>query len=246
MEHIESTENKKENKSSVRSFRKMEELHRLPLMILAWLFPLFLVKDMVTGILLGVGTVLAFLILEGSRIVFEKFLGPVLQALSYLIMAVSLSGMIGILLHLVRMKEIQAPFYCFVLEQLASIYLMKVVVKETGKVQIKGERAEEKEVGAEKIENKTEGKTVWNVLLPCFAVAAEYMIFLGIFGLLREYIGKWVVSAGLFSGGLLITAGLLFLWKLTKTMPERFEKLPEMTLSTGLIVLVFAGFAGLL
>lgn len=250
VENTESTENSENIESAGKSkgiFRRMEELHRLPLMILAWLLPLFLVKDMVTGILLGAGAVLVFLILEGSRLLFEKFLGSILQTISYLIMVVSLSGIAGILLHLMRMKEMDVPFYCFVLEQIASIYLIKALVNGTGEGKIKREKTEEKaEEKEEKIEEKTGEKNVWETLLPCFAAAVEYMIFLGIFGLLREYAGKWVVSAGLFSGGFLITAGLLLLWKLTKTMPERFSKLPGMMLSTGLIVLVLAGFAGLL
>lgn len=249
MENIGSTENKNsvESTGSIESakstdsmentekgiFRKMEELHRLPLMILAWLFPLFLVKDMVTGILLGIGTVLVFLILEGSRLLFEKFLGPALQIVSYLAMIISLSGIAGILLHLVRVEGTDAPFYCFVLEQLASIYLMKGLVSGV-------------EEGNRAATGKETDKSVWKKLLSCFEIAAEYTIFLGVFGLLREYAGKWVASAGLLSGGLLITSALLFLWKLTKTMPERFEKLPGMILSTGLVVLVLAGFAGLL
>lgn len=241
-ENTESTENTENTESTSKGiFRKMEELHRLPLMILAWLLPLFLVKDMVTGILLGAGAVLVFLILEGSRLLFEKFLGSFLQKVSYLIMVVSLSGIAGILLHLMRMKETDVPFYCFVLEQIASIYLMKALVN--GAREGKTKEEAEESVTEEK---KEEEKKVWRELLSCFEIAAEYAIFLGIFGLLREYVGKWVASAGLFSGGLLITAGLLFLWKLTKTMPKRFAKLPGMMLSTGLIALVLAGFAGLL
>ena len=224
------------------SFRKMEELHRLPLMILAWMFSLLLVKDMAMGILLGAGGVLAFLILEGSRFFFEKFLPPVWQAASYLIMLVSLSGILGILLHLLRAERTDVPVYWFMLEQAASIYLMKMLMFEIEKR--KSSKTEEKtaETGAE----EGNGKRVLKMLLSCFETAVEYMMFLGILGVIREYVERWVPLVQLFSGGLLITAGLTFLWKLTKTMPERFTKLPGMVLGTGLIGLVLAGFAGLL
>ena len=224
------------------SFRKMEELHRLPFMILAWVFPLFLVKDMAVGILLGAGGVLTILILEGSRFFFQKFLPPVLQAVAYLVMLVSLAGIMGILLHLLRTEGADVPVYWFMLEQAASVYLMKMLINEMEKR--KSRKTEE--TTAETGIGEKEGKKVFKALLVCFETAVEYMVFLGILGVIREYAGKWLPFVNLFTGGLLITAGLLLLWKLTKTMPERFKKLPGMVLNTGLIGLVLAGFAGLI
>lgn len=268
----------KNEKESKVDFQKLAEIHKLPLMILAWFMPLYLVKDVVTGSLLGAGTVLVFLILEGSRFWFENYFGCGWQRAAYGIMLVALSGIAGILLHLMRMKGMDAPLPCFILGQAASIYLVKMLVKEEKNRKAEGETLEEKETretkeekGAEAAKEEEEkgveaakeeeepielqeikerrrisrGEMIRKSLLSCFAVAAEYTIFLAMLGFLREYAGRWVVSARLFSGGLLITAGLLLLWKLTKTMPKRFEKLPKMLISVGLIAMVLAGFAGL-
>lgn len=223
------------------SFQKIEDQHRLPLMLLAWLFPLFLVKDMTAGILLGAGGVLAFLLLEGSRFFFEKFLPPVWQAASYLVMLVSLTGIMGILLHLLQTEQADMSVYWFMLEQAASVYLMKMLMQEIKKR--KSSEAEEKTAETD-IEERGR-KRVFKALLACFETAVEYTVFLGILGVIREYAGQWMPFVNLFSGGLLITAGLLLIWKLTKTMPERLKKLPEMTLSMGLVGLVLAGFVGL-
>lgn len=221
---------------------KIEEIHMLPLMVLAWIPSLFVVKDSLTGLFLGVATVFLFLLLEGSALWLKKYLNPVLQMVSYLIMLAALSGIMGIVLQLLVFERTNVLVFgksnillaACVLEQVTSVYILRKLVMAHKKAEMvktkKGERQKE----------------IVGRLLACFEAAVEYLLFLVIVGLLREYVGKWLVTARLLSGGFLLTAALLFLWKLTKTMPERLRKLPRLVLSTGLILLVLTGFIGLI
>ena len=228
---------------SKETFLKIEEVHMLPLMILAWIPPLFVVEDKLTGLFLGFASVFLFLLLEGSAIWLKKYLNPVLQAVSYLIMLAALSGITGVFLQLLLFKRTNVLFFgrtnvflfICVLEQMTSVYILRKLVK-----------AHKKEEDAEAKESEERKKEVIDRLLACFEAAVEYLLFLVVIGLLREYVGKWVVPARLLSGGFLLTAALLFLWKLTKTMPEYLQKLPRFALNTGLILLVLTGFIGLL
>ena len=223
------------------TFLKIEEMHMLPLMILAWIPPLFLIRDVITGLFLGFATVLLFLLLEGSAFWLKKYLNPVLQTVSYLVMLTALSGIMGIVLQLLLFERTNVLILgrtniflaACVLEQMTSVYTLRKLVK-----------AHKKET--KENEEKVEIREMIDRLLACFEAAVEYLLFLVIVGLLREYVGKWVVPARLLSGGFLLTAALLFLWKLTKTMPECLQKLPRLVLSTGLILLVLTGFIGLL
>lgn len=218
------------------TFLKIEDMHMLPLMVLAWIPTLFVVKDSLSGLFLGFASVFLFLLLEGSALWLKKYLNPVLQMVSYLVMLAALSGIMGIILQLLLFRRTDVLFFessyillaACVLEQVTSVYILRKLVK------------------AQKKEAAERRKEVIEKFLACFEAAVEYLLFLVIVGLLRENIGKWVVPARLLSGGFLLTAALLFLWKLTKTMPERFQKLPRFALNAGLILLVLAGFMGLL
>lgn len=217
---------------------KKEEKYMLPLMVLAWLPPLFVVRDGLTGLFLGIATVFLFLLLEGSALWLKKYLNPVLQMVSYLAMLIALSGIMGIALQLLLFARTNVLFFeraniliaSCMLEQVTSVYILRKLVK----VHKKEETAK-----------TNEGKEIIDRLLACFEAAVEYLLFLVIVGLLREYIGKLFVTARLLSGGFLLTAALLFLWKLTKTMPEQLRKLPRFALNAGLILLVLTGFIGL-
>ena len=211
---------------------KIEEIHVVPLMILAWIPSLFVVRDILTGLFLGIASVFLFLLLEGSALWLKKYLNPVLQMVSYLVMLAALSGIMGIILLLLLFERTNVLISVYMLEQATSVYILRKLVK-----------AHKKET--KENEEKVEIKEIIDRLLACFEAAVEYLLFLVIVGLLREYVGKWVVPARLLSGGFLLTAVLLFLWKLTKTMPECFQKLPRFALNTGLILLVLAGFIGL-
>ena len=220
---------------SKETFLKIEEVHMLPLMILAWIPPLFVVEDKLTGLFLGFASVFLFLLLEGSAIWLKKYLNPVLLVVSYLIMLAALSGITGVFLQLLLFERTNVFLFICVLEQMTSVYILRKLVK-----------AHKKEEDAEAKESEERKKEVIDRLLACFEAAVEYLLFLVVIGLLREYVGKWVVPARLLSGGFLLTAALLFLWKLTKTMPEYLQKLPRFALNTGLILLVLTGFIGLL
>ena len=210
------------------TFLKIEDMHMLPLMVLAWIPPLFVVKDSLSGLFMGFASVFLFLLLEGSALWLKKYLNPVLETVSYLIMLAALSGIMGIILQLLLFKRTNVRISACVLEQVTSVYILRKLVK------------------AQKKEAAERRKEVIEKFLACFEAAVEYLLFLVIVGLLREYVGKWVVPARLLSGGFLLTAALLFLWKLTKTMPERLQKLPRFALNAGLILLVLTGFMGLL
>ena len=239
-------------------FLTKEEKYMLPLMVLAWIPPLFVVRDSLTGLFLGFASVFLFLLLEGSALWLKKYLNPVLQMVSYLIMLAALSGIIGIVLQLLVFERTNVLIFersnillaACVLEQVTSVYILRKLVKahkkETKENEEKVEIREiiDKEAIPEK-EAVKRRKEIIEKLLACFEAAVEYLLFLVIVGLLREYVGKWVIFARLLSGGFLLTATLLFLWKLTKTMPERLRKLPRLILSTGLILLVLTGFIGL-
>ena len=256
-------------------FQKMEETHMLLLMVLAWIPPLFLVRNGLTGLFLGVATVFLFLLLEGSAIWLKKYLNPVLQTMSYLVMLIALSGIMGIGLQLLLFERTNVLLFertnlllaACVLEQMTSVYILHKLImahqkEETvetkemkekvddGDVRESEEKVEIKEIidmeDIRKKEAAKRRKEVIDKLLACFEAAVEYLLFLVIVGLLREYVEKWVVPARLLSGGFLLTAALLFLWKLTKTMPERLRKLPRFALNTGLILLVLTGFIGLI
>lgn len=226
---------KKINKST---FLRMEEIHTLPLMLLA-LFPVFFVlTDIASGIVLGLATVLGFLILEGSMFWIGRYLDSGWRETAYFIMLVAIAGIMGIFLQLMLFKRIDLSPWAFIIEQMTSIYIVRKLYRFQSK----------KEEQVQKIETEAKANRyiILREFLTRFEVATEYMVFLVLLGFLREFMGKWIGLAQLLSGGFLLTAGLLFLWKLTKTMPEKFRKLPRYTLSVGLILLVLAGFVGLL
>lgn len=235
------------------TFLKMEEKYMLFLIILAWLPSLFVVRDSLTGLFLGFATVFLFLLLEGSAFWLKKYLNPVLQRVSYLVMLAALSGIMGIVLQMLLFERTNVLVFeksnillvSCVLEQVTSVYILKKLVKAgTKEAKENEEKINTKEnIDKEAAERKGE---VIDKLLTCFEAAVEYLLFLVVIGLLREYIGKLLVPARLLSGGLLLTAALLFLWRLTKTMPERLWKLPRFALNAGLILLVLTGFIGLI
>lgn len=223
---------KKFEKISKDSLLKIEEIHTLPLMLLAMVPVLMVLVDLLSGIFLGLATVLVFLLLEGSMYLIGRDLSSRWRSGAYLVMLVALAIASGVFLQPILYERTETSLLLVIAEQIASVYLVNKLLKNRKK--------------KENPEQKQGIRTFLRMLLFCFEAAMEYMIFLVVLGVLRELLGKWLGATQLLGGGFVLTAGLLFLWKATGTMPERFWKMPRFALSVGFVLFVVLGFVCLI
>lgn len=206
--------------------------------LILWLLLAFspmicIVSKGIEGLVIGFLTVGIFLITEGIGLLLKSRTRSWEYWISYIIMLLSLSGIAVLVLQLMMPKFMQeipplflAAGFCL------NIFLMRSLV---GILFQKKEEAREETLPG-----------FWRQFLSKAEISVEFLIFLALFSGLRELLGGVILFAQLLPGGFCLTAFLLMVWKMTGEMPEKLGKLPVLTLSTGLILMIFYGLAGFL
>jgi hypothetical protein len=223
--------------------KKQEAAYIRPLLLLAMLPEILLVKDLTGGIYLGMAAALGLLLFESICFFLARSLDAWLRYVAFLVLAVALALGTGTVLSLLLPVQAGQQVWLIAAEELTSFYL----IEKLAGVRIKGQTADkpkEKEVQAER--EATHWKGFLPSMLPHFEAATEYMLFLVLFGMVRNLLGMASAAAFLLSGGFLTAAFLLFFWKFSGTMEKEFEPWPKDALTVGMVLLILAGFMGLL
>ncbi len=217
------------------ALKEMEEAYFLLGIVMAFCPMILLIDHSAGGLEIGFLSAVVFLLAEGIMMLLKNRIGKIGWRVSYLCLIICFSGIAALLFkafaaELTKEMPVGLLALCFCL----NCFLLWVFVKE---------RKKEEPLREPWMEPKI--VPLWQQYLKKIFISLVFMVCLWVLGTVRELLGEVVLLAQLAPGGFFLTAFYFRLWKTTGKMSEKFGKLPILFLSTGLMVMVLYGFAGL-